>query len=146
MIGAAYALCYIIIGSVINMVGKKTLLFGFLFSSTLIGVATHYVQGYTLIQIMVGLFLMGGSGIAIVNAIVVDLYPTQIRAMALSLSLMVGRLGAVTGCNIIGPLIYNGCDFIFYVTALDYIGNERLSNELKWIKVSNNIVVFLIKK
>lgn len=123
IIGAIYALCYIIVGTIINIVGKKQLTFIFLITGALSGITAQNVYGYTLIQILVGIFLMGGVAIGVVNAIVVDLFPTEIRAMALSLSLMCGRLGAVTGSNIIGPLIYKACNFTFYVTALDHLGN-----------------------
>lgn len=97
-------------------------MYTFLIIGTLSGVTAQNIYGYTLIQLLVGIFLMGGAAIGVVNAIVVDLFPTEIRAMALSLSLMCGRLGAVTGSNIIGPLIYRACNFTFYAAALDHLG------------------------
>lgn len=121
IVGTAYASCYIIVGTIINIVGKKQMMYGFLIISTLVGIVAQNVHGYTAIQISIGIFLMGGAAIGVVNAIVVDLFPTEIRAMALSLSLMCGRLGAVTGSNVIGPLIYKACNFTFYTTALDHL-------------------------
>lgn len=115
-------MCYIFIGSVINAIGKKNLLIGFLFITCLVGVAAQNVVGFTSVQILIGIFLLGASGIAIINAIVVDIYPTQVRGMALAISLMFGRFGAVTGSNITGPLMYNMCDYVFYVFAFDHIG------------------------
>lgn len=130
VIGIAYAFCYIIIGTVINIVGKKQMMYGFLITCTGVGIAAQTVSGYTVIQILIGVFLMGGAAIGVVNAIVVDLFPTEIRAMALALSLMGGRLGAVTGSNIVGPLIYKACDFTFYFAALDHLGMFFVVNEL----------------
>lgn len=98
------------------------MMYAFLIISSLVGITAQHIYGYASIQILVGIFLMGGSSIGVVNAIVVDLFPTEIRAMALALSLMCGRLGAVAGSNIIGPLIYKACNFTFYVTALDHLG------------------------
>lgn len=122
IIGSFYALCYILIGIIINIVGKKQLMYTFLIAGILSGITAQNVSGYTPIQVLIGIFLMGGAAIGVVNAIVVDLFPTEIRGMALSLSLMCGRLGAVTGSNIIGPLVYKACNFTFYATALGHLG------------------------
>lgn len=126
-IGLAYMVVYIFIGSVINIFGKKNLIVGFLTITGIAGLCAQYITGYTAIQVLTGLFLMGGCGIGIVNAIVVDLYPTQIRAMAMAVSLMFGRLGAVAGSNVVGPLIYNFCDYFFYIFAADHISKYQFT-------------------
>lgn len=59
--------------------------------------------------------------ITAVNAIVVELYPTQIRGMALAISLMFGRVGAMTGSNVAGPLMYSNCDYMFYIFAAIHV-------------------------
>lgn len=40
------------------------------------------------------------------------------RAMALCLSLMSGRLGSVAGSNIIGALLDDHCEYIFYMPTI----------------------------
>lgn len=99
-------------------------MYTFLITGALSGITAQHVTGYTSIQVLIGIFLMGGAAIGVVNAIVVDLFPTEIRAMALALSLMCGRLGAVTGSNVIGPIIYKACNFTFFATALDHLGKN----------------------
>lgn len=121
-VGAAYAACYLFIGAVINVFGKKNLLTGFIIVTTISGLCAQLLSGYSYIQIGLGLFLMAGTGIGIVNAISVDLYPTQIRGMALAVSLMFGRLGAMTGSNIGGPLMSQLCDYTFFIIAAVHIG------------------------
>ncbi|XP_018564187.1 synaptic vesicle glycoprotein 2B [Anoplophora glabripennis] len=121
VVGIAYACCYVFIGSVINILGKKNLLVGFLVVTTVSGLCAQLLSGYSLIQIGLGIFLMAGTGIGIVNAISVDLYPTQIRGMALAVSLMFGRFGAMTGSNIGGPLMSQICDYTFYIIATIHI-------------------------
>ncbi|KAJ8960611.1 hypothetical protein NQ318_013903, partial [Aromia moschata] len=86
VVGASYALCYIFIGTFINMVGKKNLLVMFISATTVSGLCAQLLSGYSYIQIGLGIFLMAGTAIGIVNAVVVDLYPTQIRGMALAVS------------------------------------------------------------
>lgn len=68
---------------------------------------------------------MAATGVGIVNAIVVDLYPTQIRGMALAVSLMCGRFGAMTGSNVVGPILFNFCDYLFYIFAALHTGNTN---------------------
>lgn len=121
IMGVAYAVMYIFIGSIINAVGKKQLMISFVSVTTVAGLTSQFVYGYTLIQILIGIFIMGGTGIGITNAIAVDLFPTHIRGTALAISLMFGRIGAMTGTNVVGPLIYNLCDFLFYFVAADHI-------------------------
>lgn len=48
-------------------------------------------------------------------AVVVNLYPTNYRAMATALLMMCGRIGGVTGSTIIGWLLDNHCTLIFYL-------------------------------
>lgn len=121
VVGAAYASCYLFIGTVINIFGKKNLLVGFMVVTTISGLCAQLVSGYSYIQIGLGMFLMAGTGIGIVNAITVDLYPTQIRGMALAVSLMFGRFGAMTGSNIGGPLMSQLCDYTFYIITAAHI-------------------------
>lgn len=64
---------------------------------------------------------MTGPCISLVNSINVDLYPTQIRGMALAFCLMFGRIGAMAGSNLVGPLLNNLCDYIFYIFTVIHI-------------------------
>ncbi|GBP18403.1 Synaptic vesicle glycoprotein 2A [Eumeta japonica] len=50
-----------------------------------------------------------------VNAYTVEIFPTHIRGMAVSLSLMLGRLGSVIGTNAAGLLINANCELTFYL-------------------------------
>lgn len=136
--GIAYAVMYIGIGSIINTVGKKQLMIGFVSVTTIAGLVSQFVTGYALIQILIGIFIMGGTGIGITNAIAVDLFPTHIRGTALAISLMFGRIGAMTGTNVVGPLIYNLCDFLFYFVAADHIRKYLLP-----ILLYNPIIFFI---
>ncbi|KAK9884628.1 hypothetical protein WA026_007468 [Henosepilachna vigintioctopunctata] len=120
-IGIIYAFMYIFIGLLINIIGKKNLLCLFLVTATTAGMISQYIVGYQLIQILIAIFVTGGVQVGIVNAVVVDLFPTKVRAMALAMSLMFGRLGAMVGTNAVGPLIYNWCDYIFYIFTANHI-------------------------
>lgn len=46
------------------------------------------------------------------------------RAMALCFVLMFGRIGAITGSNIVAQLLEHHCDYIFVVNTTIMIGKE----------------------
>ncbi|KAJ3664453.1 hypothetical protein Zmor_000016 [Zophobas morio] len=121
VMAVAYAIIYLMIGCIINLVGKKQLMISFVTVTTISGLASQFVYGYELIQILVGFFLMGGAAIGVTNAIAVDLFPTQVRGMALAFSMMFGRIGAMTGTNLVGPIMYNACDYLFYFVVAEHL-------------------------
>ncbi|XP_060525996.1 synaptic vesicle glycoprotein 2C-like isoform X2 [Cylas formicarius] len=120
-VGVAIGVAYIIIGAIINKIGKKQLLAGVAFVTAACGLTAQYIYGYVTILVLVGIFLLISSCIGIVNAFVVDLYPTNIRAMALAISLMFGRIGAAVGSNLVGIMFYNYCDYLFIMFGINHI-------------------------
>lgn len=63
------------------------------------------------------LFFLVGVAINVLGAATVELYPTQMRAMAICVSLMFGRLGSVVGANIVGAMLANNCEMTFYTAC-----------------------------
>lgn len=120
-LGGAFAILYIIIGIVINLVGNKNLLISFFTISSVCGLASQYVDGVPYVQALMGVFLLAGTCVGILNAVIVDLFPTQLRGMALAISLMAGRLGAMTGSHVTGPLVLELCKYTFYIFTADHI-------------------------
>lgn len=59
------------------------------------------------------IFLTCGVCGALLSAILVDLYPTNVRAMSLCIVLMIGRLGAVAGSNFVSLMILTNCELMF---------------------------------
>lgn len=123
VIGTVFALVYLTVGSLINVVGKKNILVIFFSLSSIAGLAAQYVHGAGIVQGLIGLVLISSTCIGIINTVVVDIYPTQVRAMALAVSLMCGRFGAVAGSHLAGPLFYHACDQAFLVFTFIHLGN-----------------------
>lgn len=113
--GSFFSLIYFINGLVINQVGKKNLLaLWFVLcgaAGALIPFSTDY---YTILGLMV-IFLTCGVCGALLSAILVDLFPTNVRAMSLCLVLMIGRLGAVAGSNFVSLMIATHCQAMFEI-------------------------------
>lgn len=85
------------------------------------GLVAQYISGYETILVLCGMYLLVSSLVGVVNALAVDLYPTNIRAMALAVSLMFGRLGALVGSNVVGVIYYSYCGYIFIFFAINHI-------------------------
>ncbi|XP_075976085.1 putative transporter svop-1 [Anticarsia gemmatalis] len=64
------------------------------------------------------LFTLAVSGVfncGFLSTYTVDLFPTYVRAMAVCLTIMVGRGSAVFGINILKRLMDNHCEYVFYL-------------------------------
>lgn len=94
------------------------------------GICCLFVSGYTSIAVLLCLYLCSGTCVSVINTIVVDLFPTQYRAMAVSLSLMLGRLGAMTGSHAIGYLLEYSCQAAFYIFAGELFGKFMERNRI----------------
>lgn len=115
ILGVIYSIIFMSIGGMINLLGAKPIMIMFLSVTTACGIGAQYIAGPLQIQILTSIFMTACACIGVVNILIVELYPTQLRAMALAISLMMGRVGAVTGSNISGPLLNKFCDYTFYV-------------------------------
>lgn len=76
--------------------------------------------------------------VSVITAVVVDLYPTQYRAMAIAVSLMSGRLGAVTGSHVVGYMLEYVCPLAFYFFGFFHIGKNKY--------IPNYILFFITSK
>lgn len=137
-----YAIGFALIGLIINRIGKFPILCmfvifnGFFISNNLIflsvsvmvgcgiaGIATIYVTVPIVAIYLYVILLLCGLSVPVVNAATVDLYPTNSRAMAICISLMMGRLGSVVGANIVGLLLDNYCQWAFFLSGSSLVCN-----------------------
>ena len=111
--GAFFSVIYFLNGVIINKVGKKNLLTIWFVICGVCGIFIPWTSDYYwILTLMVGFLTVGVCG-SILSAIVVDLFPTNVRAMALCLILMIGRLGAMAGSIFVAYLIVHSCELMF---------------------------------
>ncbi|XP_047106035.1 synaptic vesicle glycoprotein 2A-like [Schistocerca piceifrons] len=123
IIGATTAAAYILAGYAVPFVGKKRLLVLSTLLSGCCGIALHWVGSQDTVLALACLFMAPATMcISVVNSIVVDLFPTQIRAMAVCLSLMMGRLGTALGSVFIGSILEISCSSVFFILSGIVIG------------------------
>lgn len=115
---SCYAIGYLIIAFIINFTGKLSIILFFLLgcavcSSLLIIVNVPSTLNYIYISM-----LSVGIAINVVNASTVELYPTNLRAMAVCISMMFGRLGCVVGSNVVGLMLDQFCKYTFLMPTV----------------------------
>ncbi|CAH1169121.1 unnamed protein product, partial [Phyllotreta striolata] len=89
---------YITAGTLINSLGKKTILCILGLISGSMSMTLYFSKTITSTILLSSMFVTFGSiGINVILAVVVDLIPTSLRTMAVSLTMMFGRFGAALG-------------------------------------------------
>lgn len=99
--------------------------------------------------------IASGVGSNVLNTATVELYPTNLGAMAICISLMFGRLGSMVGSNVIALLLQNQhCEMTFYSSGLGLIGKDsifhfnQIDNLYQYVHVLNRkfqlIFLFLV--
>ncbi|XP_073832099.1 synaptic vesicle glycoprotein 2A-like isoform X2 [Musca autumnalis] len=116
-----YAVGFALIGGIINKAGKRLILFICLAGCGVCGVAMVFIDQPMIAIYLYVVLLLCGLGINVLSAATVELYPTRLRAMAVCISLMMGRLGSVVGANIVGALITNHCDTAFISSGVSLV-------------------------
>ncbi|KAI8122692.1 Synaptic vesicle glycoprotein 2B [Lucilia cuprina] len=94
---------------------------------------------------MIALMLCSGLATIVMSAVVVDIYPTNLRAMAVCISLMLGRIGSVSGSYVLGALIESHCELAFYTSSFALIMADFGKFNIKLIVFSglvlNNVIL-----
>lgn len=111
--GAFFSLIYFINGLIINTVGKTNLLTLWFVICGIAGALIPWSTDYYSILVLMVLFLTSGVCGSLLSAILVDMFPTNVRAMSLCIVLMIGRIGAVAGSNFVSFTIVKHCELMF---------------------------------
>ncbi|XP_062536115.1 synaptic vesicle glycoprotein 2B-like [Armigeres subalbatus] len=113
-LGSIYTFLYLAISAMLRRISRGYILLINLLISGLSGVLLVFInEPYGVLVLFCSFMVFAGISISIVNGAAVSLFPTSVRAMAVCLSLMMGRLGSVVGTNIIGLIIEDYCNLTF---------------------------------
>ncbi|KAJ3627118.1 hypothetical protein MTP99_014522 [Tenebrio molitor] len=119
---------YIVAGMLINALGKKKLLNILGIISGSCAMSIYFAQNSLTTIILSSFFVsLGSIGINVILAVVVDLFPTTLRTMTVSLTMMTGRSGAMLGNLIFPTLLQLGCAPPFFTVGAVIIGCAFLS-------------------
>ncbi|XP_037723447.1 synaptic vesicle glycoprotein 2B [Drosophila subpulchrella] len=114
IIGACFVMIYLLFAYIIDYIGKKNLLMAWMVLTIIFLVALHYVEQFALVVIALTIVMAIGNCGGLVSTIAMEFYPTHINAMGMCFIMMVGRLGAVMGSNLLGRLLFASCDNVFW--------------------------------
>lgn len=112
-----YVSLLLIISYAIGKFGRRLTLLSVLIVCGTCGILALVIQIPLLAIYLFVVLLCCGVCTTVVSAIVVDIYPTNLRAMAMCISLMMGRIGSVTGSNVLGALIDTHCAAALHTSA-----------------------------
>ncbi|KAK0183427.1 hypothetical protein PV327_001471 [Microctonus hyperodae] len=97
---------YTLAGSLINCAGTKTIMvFCFLTAGLCCGILYWARDSNGILGISSVFVALSSIGGAAVTNVIVDNFPTSLRAMAIAMTMMLGRVGAVVG-NLLFPVLF----------------------------------------
>lgn len=110
--------------------------------SAIASIATIYVNIPTIAASLYMVEVLVGLGVNIVFACVVDLYPTNLRAMAVCILAMFGRMGSIVVANVFGLLLDYHCETAFIsMAALLFCKYLSIGNQFSRVLMKNFITL-----
>lgn len=125
VLGMIYTISFILLGLGLNKISlKRTLTTMLCLGTTCAVLIQHITNGTLLLGVFCLFIIFCGVSVPLVNATAVELFPTHLRGMAISVAILVGRMGTVSGANSIGFLLDMDCGSTFYGTAVLQLGKR----------------------
>ncbi|XP_028026091.1 putative transporter svop-1 [Bombyx mandarina] len=103
------------LSSLVSWAGRKRVFIGLQIIAGLSGLCVNLSSIKWLSAIFFVIFLLAILNFGLLTTYSVDIFPTYVRAMAVCLTLMVGRGSAVIGINVLKILIESHCEVAFYI-------------------------------
>ncbi|KAL1397239.1 hypothetical protein pipiens_009904 [Culex pipiens pipiens] len=113
-----YMLGFAVMGVIVNAVGRLTILVFVFTTCGICGVLTIFIEVPLASMWLYMVMLLCSFSVSVVSAVTVDLFPTNLRAMALGISTMCGRIGGVFGTNLNGLLLDSHCELTFGIASV----------------------------
>ncbi|XP_047019672.1 solute carrier family 22 member 12-like isoform X2 [Helicoverpa zea] len=109
------AVIAVAVSSTVKIIGKKRLLISVYLLIGTFCVLINFITQDMLFAVLLSSFPIMGLAIGPVNAYAVEFFPTNLRGMAVSLTMMLGRTGSIIGTNVAGLLLNAVCELTFYL-------------------------------
>ncbi|KAL7729643.1 hypothetical protein ACLKA6_007921 [Drosophila palustris] len=119
IVSACGVVGYLLAGSIIRLIGTKSLLTYGLFISGILGLTLYWSINSLMTIIVSSAFItVACISISSLMGAVVALFPTQLRSLVVAIAMMFGRLGALSGNLLFPVFIQIGCLPPFVMVAL----------------------------
>lgn len=114
---SCYVIGFLLISWMVNYTGRLVIFTFLFFTTSFCGFTINYVGTTVGVYLYVWL-LACGMNYTLLSTVTYDLFPTNLRSLAMSLSLMCGRLGSLVGGNIAGFLLEKYCGITFTLSGV----------------------------
>ncbi|KAL4713337.1 hypothetical protein ACJJTC_006805 [Scirpophaga incertulas] len=108
------ALIALVVSTFVKLIGKKALLIVIFVIMSLFCIFINLTTKQMLFAVLLSALPITGLCIGPVNAYSVEIFPTQMRGMAVGLTMMIARLGSIVSTNVTGLMINSACEEMFY--------------------------------
>lgn len=115
---ACYTGGFFIVSILVNCVGRLAIFSFVLFSTGICGFLIVWISNTTIATYLYVWLLSCGVTVILLNSVTYDLFPTNLRGLAMSVSLMFGRLASLVGGNIAGLLLEKHCSALYIVSGM----------------------------
>lgn len=115
---ACYTGGFFIVSILVNCVGRLAIFSFVLFSTGICGFLIVWISNTTTATYLYVWLLSCGVTVILLNSVTYDLFPTNLRGLAMSVSLMFGRLASLVGGNIAGLLLEKHCSALYIVSGM----------------------------
>ncbi|KAJ6637859.1 Synaptic vesicle glycoprotein 2B, partial [Pseudolycoriella hygida] len=109
---------YVAVGIFIKWVTIKTITSVGLLASTICGAALIWSYNFYFSYFFLCVLLSCGNFASLLGGLCQDLFPTNLKSMAVCFIFMFGRIGSVAGSNLIGLLITTNCTLVLIIYAV----------------------------
>ncbi|KAG5873683.1 hypothetical protein JTB14_026577 [Gonioctena quinquepunctata] len=123
IVGTAGVITFCLAGTLVNLLGKKTLTILFSFASGCFCCSVYFSPNSLIMMILYSMDVsLGCIADNVLTTITLELFPTALRTSALCLHLMFGRFGTVVGNIILPHLLQIGCaPPVFFLGCLIFV-------------------------
>ncbi|XP_023940976.1 putative transporter svop-1 [Bicyclus anynana] len=104
----------VVLSSIINYVGRKQMLMGIQLVAGVAGICVGVSDSWIASTVALIIFITGMLNFGMLSTFSVDIFPTYVKAMAVCVTLMLGRGSSVIGINILKNMLVNDCELAFY--------------------------------
>jgi VNT family MFS transporter (synaptic vesicle glycoprotein 2) len=117
LLEVCYVVGFLIISWLVNYTGRLAIFAFIFFTTSFCGFAVNF-SGTMIGTYLYVWLLASGINNTLLNTVTYDLFPTNLRSLAMSISLMFGRLGALVGVNVAGFLLEEYCGATFTLSGV----------------------------
>ncbi|XP_030035791.2 probable metabolite transport protein CsbC [Manduca sexta] len=129
-VGVMKSLVNSLLSLIVNKVGRRNLVMMISALCGICGILVNLVPNAYGSIVLFGIFSVGIIVLGFYTAIIVALFPTHLRALAIALPLTCGRLAVFAGIQILNVLLTINCDVGFYVFATIYASSAIVASFL----------------